>query len=96
MTPRMFVFDTSDALMVPPVQLPDFKEQPGLDICADSKGFRIFSLRSPLYVRGTFGKPDVGVHVGPLAARRGHGGAGGDSDAGGRPAGVDRAEHQRR
>ncbi|MEG6660225.1 AsmA family protein, partial [Pseudomonas aeruginosa] len=32
-------------------------------------GLRIFSLRSPLYVRGTFAKPDAGVHAGPLVAR---------------------------
>jgi len=48
----------------------DFKnEKIDMDITPDSKGFRIFSLRSPLYVRGTFGDPDVGVHVGPLAIR---------------------------
>jgi len=48
----------------------NFKDETmDLDIDPDSKGFRIFSLRSPLYVRGTFGSPDVGVHVAPLAAR---------------------------
>jgi len=30
---------------------------------------RIFSLRSPLYVRGPLGKPDVGVQKGPLLMR---------------------------
>lgn len=69
MTPRVFVFDTENALIniTGPT---DFKnEKLDLDITPDSKGFRIFSLRSPLYVRGTFGSPDVGVHVLPLAAR---------------------------
>ncbi|WP_251864005.1 AsmA family protein [Achromobacter sp. Marseille-Q4962] len=69
MTPRVFVFDTENAL-ISITGSADFKnEKLDLDITPDSKGFRIFSLRSPLYVRGTFGSPDVGVHVGPLAAR---------------------------
>ena len=69
MTPRVFVFDTENAL-INITGTTDFKnEKLDLDITPDSKGFRIFSLRSPLYVRGTFGKPDVGVHVGPLSAR---------------------------
>ncbi|SSW63510.1 hypothetical protein AVE30378_00542 [Achromobacter veterisilvae] len=69
MTPRIFVFDTENAL-ISITGTADFKnEQVDMDITPDSKGFRIFSLRSPLYVRGTFGSPDVGVHVLPLAAR---------------------------
>ncbi|MNL10329.1 hypothetical protein D3C87_1311260 [compost metagenome] len=69
MTPRVFVFDTENAL-ISITGSADFKnEKIDMDITPDSKGFRIFSLRSPLYVRGTFGDPDVGVHVGPLAAR---------------------------
>ena len=69
MTPRVFVFDTENAL-ISITGTADFKnETMDMDITPDSKGFRIFSLRSPLYVRGTFGSPDVGVHVLPLAAR---------------------------
>ncbi len=69
MTPRVFVFDTENAL-ISITGTADFKnETVDMDITPDSKGFRIFSLRSPLYVRGTFGSPDVGVHVLPLAAR---------------------------
>ncbi len=68
-TPRVFVFDTENALITI-TGTADFKnETVDMDITPDSKGFRIFSLRSPLYVRGTFGSPDVGVHVLPLAAR---------------------------
>ena len=33
------------------------------------KGFRVFSLRSPLYVKGTFKDPHVGVSAGALAVR---------------------------
>ena len=40
-----------------------------LDITPRSKGIRVFSLRSPLYVQGTFKNPDAGVKVLPLAAR---------------------------
>jgi uncharacterized protein involved in outer membrane biogenesis len=36
-----------------------------------TKGLRILSLRSPLYVRGTLKDPDVGVQAGPLALRAG-------------------------
>lgn len=69
MTPRIFVFDTDNALITITGSA-NFKDETiDLDIDPDSKGFRIFSLRSPLYVRGTFGSPDVGVHVAPLAAR---------------------------
>ncbi len=69
MTPRVFVFDTENAL-ISISGTANFKDETvDLDISPDSKGFRIFSLRSPLYVRGSFGSPDVGVHVAPLAAR---------------------------
>src|SRR5690606_27329370 len=44
-------------------------EELDLDIDPESKGLRIFSLRSPLYVRGTFAAPRPGVHAGPLALR---------------------------
>ncbi|MGN6659319.1 MAG: AsmA family protein, partial [Achromobacter mucicolens] len=69
MTPRVFVFDTDNALITITGSASFKDETLDLDIDPDSKGFRIFSLRSPLYVRGTFGSPDVGVHVAPLAAR---------------------------
>ena len=69
MTPRVFVFDTENAL-INITGTANFKDETvDMDISPESKGFRIFSLRSPLYVRGTFGSPDVGVHVAPLAAR---------------------------
>jgi uncharacterized protein involved in outer membrane biogenesis len=34
-----------------------------------SKGIRVLSLRSPLYLRGTLKHPDAGVEKGPLLAR---------------------------
>ncbi|MNR22353.1 hypothetical protein D3C85_1393010 [compost metagenome] len=65
----MFVFDTENALITITGTANFKNETVDMDVTPDSKGFRIFSLRSPLYVRGTFGSPDVGVHVAPLAAR---------------------------
>src|SRR5690606_27395484 len=42
-----------------------------LDIRPQNKTLRVFTLRSPLYARGTFKNPDVGVQAGPVAARAG-------------------------
>jgi AsmA family protein len=42
-----------------------------LKIHPHTKGFRIFSLRSPLYVKGTFKQPHVGVDAAALALRGG-------------------------
>lgn len=44
-------------------------EQLDMTIDPESKGMRIISLRSPLYVRGTFKQPDAGVKTVPLLAR---------------------------
>ena len=46
-------------------------ESMNLRIHPHTKGFRIISLRSPLYVRGTFMQPHVGVEPGALIARGG-------------------------
>ena len=69
MTPRIFVFDTENALVQVEGTVSFKDETLDLDITPKSKGVRVFSLRSPLYVRGTFGDPKAGVHVLPLAAR---------------------------
>jgi len=69
MRTRAFVFDTENALITIDGEA-NFKDETlDLDISPESKGFRIFSLRSPLYVRGTFGDPKAGVQAGPLMAR---------------------------
>ncbi|MFH7391381.1 AsmA family protein, partial [Pseudomonas syringae pv. tagetis] len=44
-------------------------EQQELQINPESKGFRLFSLRSPLYVNRPFAKPNAGVQSGPLLLR---------------------------
>lgn len=69
MTTRAFVVDTENALVTVDGSVNFKDESMDLDISPESKGFRIFSLRSPLYVRGTFGDPKAGVHTGPLLAR---------------------------
>ena len=66
---RVFAFDTTDALINVNGTINLATEQMLLDVYPQTKGFRVFSLRSPLYVKGTFSKPDVGVMKGSLALR---------------------------
>ena len=66
---RAFALDTSDALINVDGNINLANEQMMLNVYPHTKGFRIFSLRSPLYVKGTFKHPDVGVMKGPLAIR---------------------------
>ena len=66
---RAFALDTSDALINVDGNINLANEQMMLNVYPHTKGFRVFSLRSPLYVKGTFKHPDVGVMKGPLAVR---------------------------
>ncbi len=68
---RLFVFDTNDAVIGVDGTVNMGSEQLDLDVKPQTKGLRILSLRSPLYVRGTLKHPDVGVQAGPLALRAG-------------------------
>ncbi|HEY0209469.1 AsmA family protein [Acerihabitans sp.] len=68
-TPRLFVFDTENAVINIAGTTNFSSERMDLSINPDSKGARIVTLRSPLYVRGTFKHPDAGVKPGPLIAR---------------------------
>jgi hypothetical protein len=68
---RLFVFDTEDALINVDGKVNFATEQLDMDVKPHSKGLRVFTLRSPLYVRGTLKNPDVGVHAGPLLLRGG-------------------------
>jgi hypothetical protein len=69
MSARSVLFDTENAL-VNVTGSANFRDETlDLTVSPESKGFRIFSLRSPLYVRGTFAHPQAGVQVGPLLAR---------------------------
>ncbi|RKQ41262.1 AsmA family protein [Enterobacter sp. R1(2018)] len=68
-TPRIFAFDTENALINVTGTTNFSSERLDLTINPESKGIRIITLRSPLYVRGTFKNPDAGVKAGPLIAR---------------------------
>lgn len=68
-TPQLFLFDTENAVINITGNTNLATERLDLSINPDSKGLRIITLRSPLYVRGTFKDPDAGVKAGPLLAR---------------------------
>ncbi len=68
-TSRLFVFDTENAIIYIDGTANLANEQLDLKISPESKGFRLLSLRSPLYVRGKFIKPDAGVQAVPLMLR---------------------------
>ncbi|MHC8364207.1 AsmA family protein [Pseudomonas sp. LS2P72] len=68
-TPRLFVFDTENAIVYIDGTANMATEQLDLTITPESKGWRLISLRSPLYVRGKFIKPDAGVKAVPLMLR---------------------------
>lgn len=68
-TSRLFVFDTENAIIYINGTANFASEQLDLKITPESKGLRLFSLRSPLYVRGPFAKPSAGVQAVPLALR---------------------------
>jgi AsmA family protein len=69
--PRVFALDTDDAVIDidGPIDLRD--ESMDMKVHPHTKGFRIFTLRSPLYVKGTFKNPHVGVDAAALALRGG-------------------------
>jgi uncharacterized protein involved in outer membrane biogenesis len=68
---RVFALDTGDAVIDIDGQVNLRDETIDLGVHPHTKGFRVFSLRSPLYVKGTFKKPDVGVNAAALALRGG-------------------------
>jgi AsmA family protein len=69
--PRIFALDTEDALINVDGKIDLRSEDLDLTIRPHTKGFRIFSLRSPLYVSGTFARPKVGLDIPALALRGG-------------------------
>jgi uncharacterized protein involved in outer membrane biogenesis len=68
---RVFSLDTEDAVINVNGTINMKSEQMDLSVRPHTKGFRVFSLRSPLYVKGTFKKPKVGVDIPALALRGG-------------------------
>ena len=71
MQTRAFVLETEDAIVTMQGSISLKNETLDLDIHPENKTLRIFTLRSPLYAKGTFKNPDVGVQVAPVAARAG-------------------------
>ena len=67
--PKIFAFDTENAVINITGTASMASEQLDLTINPESKGIRIVTLRSPLYVRGSFKDPQAGVKPGPLIAR---------------------------
>lgn len=67
--PTVFLFDTETMTIKVDGTVNLGTEQLDLTLHPHSKGLRVLSLRSPLYVRGTFKHPDAGVEKGPLLAR---------------------------
>ncbi|MEO5934636.1 MAG: AsmA family protein [Duganella sp.] len=68
---RRFVVDTDEAVIDVTGTVDLASEHLNLDVKPKTKGVRIISLRTPLYARGTFANPDVGVAKGPLALKAG-------------------------
>jgi AsmA family protein len=66
---RVFALDTDDAVINVDGTINLKTEVMDLGVHPHTKGFRVFSLRSPLYVKGTFKDPHVGVNAGALAVR---------------------------
>jgi len=68
---RYFVVDTDEALINIAGTINLANEQLDMRIDPKTKGLRLFSLRSPFYVRGPFSQPDVSVDKGVLAMKAG-------------------------
>ncbi|MGE8161557.1 AsmA family protein [Paraburkholderia sp. NPDC080076] len=68
---RVFALDTDDAVIDIDGNVNMRDESMDLGVHPHTKGFRVFSLRSPLYVKGTFKDPHVGVNAAALALRGG-------------------------
>ena len=71
MTTRAFVLETEDAVVTMEGTVNLDSEVLNLDIRPQNKSLRILTLRSPLYAKGTFKNPEVGVQAGPVAAKAG-------------------------
>jgi uncharacterized protein involved in outer membrane biogenesis len=67
--PQIFVIDTEPMTINVDGSINLADETLDMTIHPHSKGVRVLSLRSPLYLRGTLKHPDAGVEKGPLLAR---------------------------
>lgn len=70
-TPRLATLATEEAIVQATGQVSLAQETLDLRIVPEALKWKFFSLRTPLYVRGSFAQPDVGLEKGPLLARAG-------------------------
>jgi len=70
-TVRTFRLETPDTIVDMTGQINLRNETIDLQVRPENRTVRIFTLRSPLYAKGTLANPDVGVEKGPLAVRAG-------------------------
>jgi uncharacterized protein involved in outer membrane biogenesis len=71
MQTRVFVVDTDEAVITAEGTINLATEEVNLTVRPETKALRIFSLRAPLHVRGTFSNPDVSVDKGVIALKAG-------------------------
>jgi uncharacterized protein involved in outer membrane biogenesis len=71
MKTQTFVADTNDARVVVDGSVNLATEQMNFRLNPQTKGIHFFSLRSPLYLKGTFDKPDVSVDKKVVALKAG-------------------------
>ncbi|HEU4351307.1 MAG TPA: AsmA family protein [Burkholderiales bacterium] len=69
MQTNALIFDTSVVNVGGSGSIDLKNERMDLTLKPQPKDGSVASLRTPLYIRGTFGQPDVGVNVGRIAAR---------------------------
>ncbi len=69
--PRTFMLDTRDASIGVTGTINLQGERYDLTLHPDSKGVRIITLRSPLYIRGSFEKPELGLDRRTVALKAG-------------------------
>jgi uncharacterized protein involved in outer membrane biogenesis len=66
---RLFLIDTDAAQINIDGTVDLASETLDLTVHPDTKGLRLLSLRSPIHIKGTFKKPDIGIDKGVLFAR---------------------------
>jgi uncharacterized protein involved in outer membrane biogenesis len=71
MDTRDFLIDTDESDIAMTGQVDLSKEKLGLTINPKNKKFRLVSLRAPIYVNGSFSKPDVSIDKKSVALRAG-------------------------
>ena len=71
MQSQVFVVDTKEAIINVSGNVNLANEGMDLTVKPETKALRLFTLRAPLYVRGTFSDPDVSVDKKTLALKAG-------------------------